>query len=134
MTFLRLLRITGAGAWSRRQRREGGGGQGAGPASGNISDHRARQIPARPRPPVISPSFPGHEDRPFNVRETSPTFKQFFLKNIYYQFFYFLAPTGAQEVTLSVRPSVCLSGASLSRAVNFHLSMSESTQRAMRAI
>ena len=50
---------------------EGGRGQGAGPASGHISqDHGARQIPARPRTPVISPSFPGHEDPACNVRET----------------------------------------------------------------
>ena len=42
----------------------------------------------------------------------------------------FLAPTGAQGVTISVRLSVT----SLSRAVNFHLSRSESTQRAIRAI
>ena len=45
---------------------------------------------------------------------------------------FFLAPTGAQEVTLSVCPSVCLSvclsGTSLSRAVNLHLSRSESSQ------
>ena len=38
----------------------------------------------------------------------------------------FLAPTGAQEVTLSVRPSVRLSSDKLSRAVNLHLSESES--------
>ena len=42
----------------------------------------------------------------------------------------FLAPTGAQVVTLSVR----LSGASLSRAVNLHLSRSESNQSTQRAI
>ena len=46
----------------------------------------------------------------------------------------FLAPTGAQVVTLSVCPSVCLSGASLSRAVNLHLSRSESNQSTQKAI
>ena len=34
----------------------------------------------------------------------------------------FLAKTGAQVVTLSVCPSVCLSGTSLSRTLNLHLS------------
>ena len=45
--------------WSRRE-----GGQRAGPAS-----RGARQSQARvPRPPVISPSFPGHQDQGHNVR------------------------------------------------------------------
>ena len=40
------------------------GGQGAGPAS-----RGARQSQARvPGPPVISPSFPGHQDQGHNVR------------------------------------------------------------------
>ena len=45
-------------------------------------------------------------------------------------FLVFLAQTGAQVVTLSV----CLSGASLFRAVNLHLSRSECTQKAIKAI
>ncbi len=46
----------------------------------------------------------------------------------------FLAPIGAQRVNLSVCPCVCLSGTSLSRAVNLHLSRSESYQDTQRAI
>ena len=40
----------------------------------------------------------------------------------------FLAPIGAQGVTMSVCPSVCLCGTNLSRAVNLHLLRSESNQ------
>ena len=42
----------------------------------------------------------------------------------------FLAPTGAQGITLSVCLSVCPFGDKLSRAVNPHLFRSESNQRA----
>ena len=45
----------------------------------------------------------------------------------------FLAPTGAQGVTMSVRPSVRLAqyAQEQSRAVNLHLSRSESNQSAV---
>ena len=55
------------------------------------------------------------------------------LKCVTIQFIWFLAPIGAQGVTLCVRVSVCPSGTSLSRAVNLNLrEHSESTQRALR--
>ena len=38
---------------------------------------------------------------------------------------YFLAPTGAQGVTMSVRSSVRSFGSNLSRALNLHLSTSD---------
>ena len=40
-------------------------------------------------------------------------------------FLLFLAPTGAQGVTMSICVYVCLSGSSLSRALNLHLSNSD---------
>ena len=39
---------------------------------------------------------------------------------------FFLAPTGALGVTIFVRPSVRLFGSNLSRALNLHLSVSQS--------
>ena len=51
-------------------------------------------------------------------------------------FCFFLAPTGAQGVTMSVRPSVCSAqyAQEQSRAVNLHLSRSESNQTAVRTV
>ena len=45
---------------------------------------------------------------------------------------WYLAPIGAQEVTMSVCPSVHLCGTNLSRAVNLHHFRPESNQRAIR--
>ena len=46
----------------------------------------------------------------------------------------FLAPSGAQGVSLSVCLSVCLSGTSLSKALNLHLSLIVLSQICLRSV
>ena len=47
---------------------------------------------------------------------------------------YFLAPGGAQGVTLSVCLSVCLSSTNLSKALNLHLSLMGLSQVCLRLV
>ena len=48
--------------------------------------------------------------------------------------FSFLAPSGAQGVTLSVRPSVCPSGTILSKGLNLHRSLIGLSQVSLRSV
>ena len=81
----------------------------AGAGRGQVNENLTR---------LIAP-FPSHLECGEKTKKNSTVL----LLNFFRQCF--LAPIGAQGVTMSVRPSVCSCGTKCSRALNFHLSGSD---------